>query len=267
VSAKQRRVWEKEQGGGGPLRKITLLGTPLCVTTYAELTALCGSWGNGGAVAVDFSNTQIVTMRRCDGGFRETTRCMDHFVPDGMPLIWALNDRGARMTDRVYGPAFMRECILRSPAERTHYLLGGSEECLTRLDGRFRRQRPDVRIVGSHHGYFEPDADEGIVEEINSLGPDLIWVGLGTPKQQEWIARNKSKIRRGALLAVGFAFDVNAGTKRDAPVWMQKAGLTWLHRLKEEPRRLGGRYLKWNSLFLYHLLCESLSGPCCDEES
>ena len=93
-----------------------------------------------------------------------------------------------------------------------------------------------------------------MLEEINRLSPDFIWVGLGTPKQQEWIHRHKPALRRGVLLAVGFAFDVNAGLKKDAPAWMQRAGLTWAFRAFSEPQRLLTRYLRYNSLFLYYLL-------------
>lgn len=256
-----RRKKNNGRAGGAALcdpGAIEVLGTPLTITTYSDLIALCGEWGNDAPTAVDFTNTQIVTMRRHDPKFRELTGYVDRFIPDGMPLIWALNDRGAGLDDRVYGPTFMRQCVLTSPRERTHYFLGGSEACLAKLRERFECRRADVRIVGSRHGYFGIGEEAEIVEEINALEPDLIWVGLGTPKQQEWIARNKQLLRRGVLLAVGFAFDVNAGTKRDAPAWMQRLGLTWLFRMFSEPGRLAGRYLKYNTLFLAYLLCESI---------
>jgi N-acetylglucosaminyldiphosphoundecaprenol N-acetyl-beta-D-mannosaminyltransferase len=240
------------------LAAIEVLGTPLTVTNYSDLIALCGDWGKKTPVAIDFTNTQIVTMRRHDQAFRELTGYVDRFIPDGMPLIWALNDRGAGLQDRVYGPTFMRECVLKSPPERTHYFLGGSEECLTKLREVFEVRRPEVRIVGSRHGYFGSEDEAAIVEEINALEPDLIWVGLGTPKQQEWIERNKPLIRCGVVLAVGFAFDVNAGTKPDAPAWMQRLGLTWFFRMASEPGRLVGRYLKYNTLFLAYLLRDSI---------
>lgn len=238
--------------------EIEILGTPLTLTTYSDLISLCGAWGRDKPAAVDFTNTQIATMRRHDRTFRELTQYVDRFIPDGMPLIWALNDRGAGLADRVYGPTFMRECVLKSPSERTHYFLGGSEECLAKLRETFERRRPEARIVGGRNGYFGMAEEAEIVEQINALEPDLIWVGLGTPKQQEWIARNKPLLRRGVVLAVGFAFDVNAGTKRDAPPWMQRLGLTWLFRMLTEPGRLVGRYLKYNSLFLAYLLRDSI---------
>ena len=243
----------------GPLRSIDLLGTPLTITTYAELTEHCqtlvrkpGTW------AVDFSNTQIVTMRRHEPAFLGITSRFDYFIPDGMPLIWCLNGRGAHLMDRVYGPTFMRRCILASPAPCTHYFLGGSEDCLNQLKARLLEQEPDLRIAGSHNGYFRADEEQRMVNEINRLSPDFIWIGLGTPKQQEWIDRHKSEIRRGVLFAVGFAFDVNAGTKPDAPLWMQRWGLTWLFRIASEPRRLLTRYLRYNTLFLFYLAKDSL---------
>ncbi|MDC3182724.1 WecB/TagA/CpsF family glycosyltransferase, partial [bacterium] len=113
---------------------------------------------------------------------------------------------------------------------------------------------------GMQNGYFKEESSVEIVEEINRLAPDFIWVGLGTPKQQAWIHQHKDQIKRGLLLAVGFAFDVNAGTKPDAPMWMQNMGLGWLFRLLSEPRRLLGRYLYYNTMFLFLLVRGLLKG-------
>jgi N-acetylglucosaminyldiphosphoundecaprenol N-acetyl-beta-D-mannosaminyltransferase len=238
-----------------------VLGTPLESTDYAQWTAECQRLAQGlKTVAVDFSNTHIVSLRRHDEGFRQLTACFDYFIPDGMPLIWCLNSRGAAMKDRVYGPTFMRHCVLNSPAPITHYFLGGSNECLTLLKEKLQQGNPDIRIVGMHHGYFSENDDDSIVAEINALSPDFIWIGLGTPKQQAWIQKNKYRINRGVIFAVGFAFDVNAGTKKDAPAWMQRLGLTWFFRLASEPLRLGPRYVRYNSLFLFYLLWDGLRG-------
>jgi N-acetylglucosaminyldiphosphoundecaprenol N-acetyl-beta-D-mannosaminyltransferase len=241
------------------MKKIDVLETPLVATTYDQFTKACHDLvKQGGTWAVDLSNTQVVTMRRHDPEFRKITSRFDFFLPDGMPLIWCLNSKGAQLRDRVYGPTFMRHCVLNSPAPYKHYLLGGSEDCLDRLKRRLLAQQPSLQIVGSHHGYFQADEEANILEEINRLSPDFVWVGLGTPKQQDWIHRYKSQIKRGVLFAVGFAFDVNAGTKKDAPAWMQRRGLTWLFRVASEPRRLAGRYLRYNVLFLFYLLKDTL---------
>jgi N-acetylglucosaminyldiphosphoundecaprenol N-acetyl-beta-D-mannosaminyltransferase len=120
--------------------------------------------------------------------------------------------------------------------------------------------------VGSFHGRCGADgmlldgADEQITAELNRLSPDFIWLCFGAPKQQTWMMRHKPMIRRGVMMTVGFAFDVNAGTKPDAPVWMQRSGLTWLFRICSEPRRLGPRYVKYNFLFLWYLVWDGLRG-------
>jgi N-acetylglucosaminyldiphosphoundecaprenol N-acetyl-beta-D-mannosaminyltransferase len=243
------------------LKSACVLGTPLAATAYGEFTgALQELARQPRVVAVDFSNTHVVTLRRHDATFRELTSRFDFFVPDGMPLIWCLNWQGMKLRDRVYGPTFMRQCILNSPAPLTHYFLGGSEECLRRLKEFFLEKNPALKIVGSRNGYFRPDQEAEIIEEINRLAPDFIWIGLGTPKQQEWIYKYKSQLKRGIILAVGFAFDVNAGTKPDAPAWMQRLGLTWVFRIVSEPRRLATRYFKYNSLFLFYLLWDGVRG-------
>ena len=245
--------------GANSMKTFDLLGTPLVATSYDELIAHVHELArDGGTHAVDLTNTHIVTLRRQDPHFLEITNEFDYFIPDGMPLVWCLNARGAGLRDRVYGPVFMRKCLETSPAPWTHYLLGGSPECVAALRAKFA---PHARIIGAHHGYFSPQEEPEIVDEINRLAPDFIWIGLGTPKQQEWIHRHKAAIRRGVIFAVGFAFDVNAGLKPDAPAWMQRAGLTWLFRASSEPGRLLTRYLRFNTLFLYYLLKDAIIPP------
>jgi N-acetylglucosaminyldiphosphoundecaprenol N-acetyl-beta-D-mannosaminyltransferase len=205
-------------------------------------------------------------MRRHEPRFRELVGAYDGFPPDGMPLVWCLRLAGAGLRDRVYGPTFMRKFLGSVPKEFTHYLLGGSDECGARLREVFGKVNPGIRFVGGFHGKCAADgrmeaaADEAVIEEINRLSPDFIWVGFGTPKQQAWVERYKGRLRRGVVLTVGFGFDVNAGMKPDAPAWMQRLGLTWVYRLGSEPRRLAGRYLRYNSLFLFYLLWDGVRG-------
>ena len=246
-----------------------VLGTPLLLTDYSGLAANVRNWarpGARGAVALEFTNTQIVVLRRHDAAFREQTDAFDFFVPDGMPLIWCLNRAGAGLRDRVYGPTFMRTFLTGLPGESTHYLLGGSAECGERLRKIFSGLNPGARFIGGFHGVCSADgvlegpADQEVIDEINRLSPDYIWVGLGAPKQELWLKRHRQLIRRGVILCVGFAFAVNAGTKPDAPMWMQRLGLTWVFRLASEPVRLAPRYLRYNGLFLFYLLWDSLRG-------
>jgi N-acetylglucosaminyldiphosphoundecaprenol N-acetyl-beta-D-mannosaminyltransferase len=254
------------------MKTFHVLGTPLLVTDYVGLAGSCLAWARQpGCRALEFVNTHIVTMRRHDAEFREMMCAYDFLLPDGMPLVWCLNRAGAGLHDRVYGPTFMREFLETAPAGFTHYLLGGSAECGARLRERFTRRNPNVKFVGSFHGRCGADGllddpDEKVVmEEIQELSPDFIWVGFGTPKQQAWVKRHKALVKRGVILTVGFAFDANAGVKPDAPLWMQRLGLTWVYRLLTEPRRLGPRYLKYNSLFLFYLLRDGWRGSAWGE--
>jgi N-acetylglucosaminyldiphosphoundecaprenol N-acetyl-beta-D-mannosaminyltransferase len=241
-----------------------VLGTGVLATTYEGLSRrLLEKLSDGeGTLAVDFANTQIVTMRRHDPEFAILSKCIDITVPDGMPLVWAMNRKGAGLKDRVYGPTFTREFLASCPEGVTHYLVGGSEECGRRFRERMMALNPSLNFIGGYHGPCSAEGilkdDAAVLTEIRDKKPDFIWVGLGTPKQYGWIARIKPKLDHGVMLAVGFAFDVNAGMKPDAPAWMQRAGLTWLYRMGSEPRRLIGRYLKWNSLFIWYLLSETM---------
>lgn len=249
-----------------------VLGTPLQVCTYASLGAdLQARPRTSEPFAVEFANTQIVVLRRHHPTFREESRAFDYFIPDGMPLIWCLNRAGAGMHDRVYGPTFMRK-FLESADASTHYLLGGSEKCGKILREKFLQANPRLKFLGSFHGKCNSDgtlegtAEREVIDEINRLSPDFIWVGLGAPKQQQWIRKHKHLLRRGIILSVGFAFDVNAGIKADAPQWMQPLGLTWVYRLCSEPRRLASRYFRYNSLFIFYLLWDGLRGKAWKRE-
>lgn len=223
-------------------------------TSYKDLSEVFYRGAPERPTIVDFTNTHITVLRLTDPEFRRRTESVDHFVPDSMPLTWCVNLAAGKtvMPDRVYGPEFMNRCLRNSPPHIKHYFLGGSEDCLADLIKETKRLNPHLNICGSHHGYFIPDEWPRVLEQINASAPDIIWVGLGTPKQQEFTAWAKDKLRQGWLLNVGFAFDVNAGRKSDAPRWMQSVGLTWLHRLASEPKRLAPRYAKFNSLFLLY---------------
>ncbi len=243
-----------------------VLGTSLMETNYEDLSAVlleAGSSG-GGVLAVDFANTHVVTMRRHDPKFMNLTACIDLIAPDGMPLVWAMNAKGANLDDRVYGPTFTRRFLASCPGDKTHYLVGGSEECGRKFRSQMLAMNPSLNFVGGYHGRCSGDGElddqKKVTADILEKRPDFIWVGLGTPKQYAWIHRIKPQLDHGVLLAVGFAFDVNAGMKPDAPAWMQRLGLTWLHRMASEPGRLAGRYLKWNTLFIRYWIAEFVGG-------
>ena len=250
---------------------LNLLGTPLQLTSHADWFVACQKLAKEPRVAaVEFTNTQIVTMRRHEPWFHRVTGTFDYFVPDATPLLWCLNWHGAGLSDRVYGPAFFKHCLLHSPVGLKHYFVGGSGQCGVEVRRIFQAANPQLQIVGSFHGRVDPEGQlqEGhraLMDEINRLAPDFIWVALGAPKQENFIHQHKAHIGRGVILSVGQAFDVNAGLRRDAPSWMQRIGLTWLYRLASEPRRLMGRYLRYNSLFLFYVVWDGLRGRLYDD--
>jgi len=235
---------------------ISFCETELTPTSYEELASEFYALAPQPAAIADFTNTHILILRLIDPDFRASTGSVDHFIPDSMPLTWCVNLAAGRtlMPDRVYGPEFMHRCLKNSPAHTRHYFLGASEDCLADLVTAVKKLNPALTIAGTHHGYFSDTDWPAILEKINAAAPDLIWIGLGTPKQQRFSDWAKPRLHHGWLLNVGFAFDVNAGRKGDAPKWMQSMGLTWFYRMLSEPRRLAPRYLRFNTLFLLYSL-------------
>jgi N-acetylglucosaminyldiphosphoundecaprenol N-acetyl-beta-D-mannosaminyltransferase len=177
-------------------------------------------------------------------------------VPDGQPLAWAINALGNSLTDRVYGPELMARAFARAAAGTGHrfYLYGGRDhEALVQLGVRLRRRFPGVNIVGGYAPPFRPLTSEeraAIIEEINESGADVVWVGIGVPKQEKWMASMRPDLEAPVLVGVGAAFDFHAGLVPQAPTWLQGAGLEWAYRLAQEPRRLWRRYLRYNPRFV-----------------
>lgn len=179
---------------------------------------------------------------------------------DGMPLVWVGRRRGFAC-GRVYGPDLMLLLCRRTAAwtDRTcrHFLYGSTPDVLDRLAAQLRRLAPDIVIVGQLAPPMGPMTEALEAEHrriIDASGANIVWVGLGAPKQELWMARNRPFLAAELLFGVGAAFDFLSGTKRQAPIWMQKAGLEWAFRLASEPRRLAKRYLVTNSRFLALLL-------------
>ncbi|CAB4365448.1 MAG: WecB/TagA/CpsF family glycosyltransferase [Actinobacteria bacterium] len=175
-------------------------------------------------------------------------------TPDGMPMVWCSKLAGARSTRRVYGPDLMHDVLAVAARQGwTSYLYGSSDVVLAELQHRLENQHPGLRIVGSCSPPFRELNDHeqrDIVAQINAVDPDLVWVGLSTPKQERWMAAMRPQLQARVLLGVGAAFDFHSGNKRQAPRWMQRTGLEWLFRLMCEPRRLWKRYLLGNTRFI-----------------
>ncbi len=175
-------------------------------------------------------------------------------APDGMPLVWLGRRAGHRDMSRVYGPDLMLHVCDRGLAAGVrHYLYGGGPGVVDALATRLRQRFPGLDIAGSEtppFGAVMDTPDTSTVSRINQSGAQVVWVGLGTPKQERWMAVHRPLLDAPVLVGVGAAFDFHAGLKLQAPAWMQHAGLEWLFRLAAEPRRLWRRYLVNNPSFI-----------------
>jgi N-acetylglucosaminyldiphosphoundecaprenol N-acetyl-beta-D-mannosaminyltransferase len=175
-------------------------------------------------------------------------------TPDGMPMVWLSWVQGHRNAGRVYGPDLMLALCERSQTTgHRHFFYGGAPGIADRVARRLKERYPRLAVAGTHsppYRSIDAEEDRGVLQVIDESAADIVWVGLGTPKQDYWVARHRSLLKAPALIAVGAAFDFHAGVLRQAPRWMQRSGLEWLFRLMQEPRRLALRYLVNNPRFI-----------------
>jgi N-acetylglucosaminyldiphosphoundecaprenol N-acetyl-beta-D-mannosaminyltransferase len=237
-------------------RTAEVLGVPLALTDYEGTL----DWIDDAVAArhrgyLCVAATHTVMAAGDDPALRAAVLGADFTVPDGQPLVWALKLLGHPVDDRVYGPDLMdRACARAAHTGQRFYLYGGRNQgALAQLARVLRLRHPGLQIVG---GYVPPyreltDAEEeAIVADIRRSGADVVWVGIGVPKQEKWMARMRHRIDAPVFVGVGAAFDFHAGLIPQAPALMQRLGLEWLFRLVQEPRRLWRRYLRYNPLFL-----------------
>jgi N-acetylglucosaminyldiphosphoundecaprenol N-acetyl-beta-D-mannosaminyltransferase len=232
---------------------VEVLGTPIDATSYDHVLATLARHLGTDARSFAFCNVHSVMTARRDPAVRRALAEADIRTPDGMPLVWVLRRRGLPEQSRVYGPDLM-ELALRHGVGLgwRHFLLGAAPETLDRLADRARALAPGVCIVGTHSPPFRPmtaQEEAEVVAAIQASGANLVWIGLGMPKQELWMARARAQLPGVHLLAVGAAFDLISGTVPQAPDWMQDHGLEWAYRLWREPRRLWRRYLYNNPAF------------------
>lgn len=233
--------------------RTSILGTEVSATSYGEVLRLCRDWiehgrepdASGHMICVACVHSLMAAVRRPE--LRQTYNASDITTPDGMPLVWALRSSGFDRQQRVYGPNLML-ALCGQAARLGHgvYLYGGTEERLRDLEGRLKSRFPSLRISGSEAPPFRPlsaEEEAAAVERIRTSGADLVFVGLGAPKQEAFMKRNRDLLPGRVLIGVGAAFDFHAGVVRQAPLWVQRSGLEWFFRLAMEPKRLWKRYL------------------------
>ncbi|HEX8104351.1 MAG TPA: WecB/TagA/CpsF family glycosyltransferase [Solirubrobacteraceae bacterium] len=239
-----------------PPRDQPVLGVPLALTDYDRVLGwiddMIAARGRG---YICVAAVHTVMAAREDPDLQAAVLDADFTVPDGQPLVWAMNALGHDMPSRVYGPELMdRACAHAARTGARFYLYGGRNQgALVQLALNLRRRHPGLKIVGGYAPPFrELTAEEtdAVAEEINRSGADVVWVGIGVPKQEKWMARMRERLDAPVLVGVGAAFDFHAGLQPQAPDWMQGSGLEWAFRLAHEPRRLFRRYARYNPRFV-----------------
>jgi N-acetylglucosaminyldiphosphoundecaprenol N-acetyl-beta-D-mannosaminyltransferase len=235
---------------------VTLLGVPLSLTDYAGtidwIDATVAQRGRGYVIA---AAVHCVMVCQEDPELLTAVRSASLTVPDGQPLVWAINALGHSLPSRVYGPELMARYCERSAKTGTRmFLYGGRNQgALVQLTLNLRRRYPGVQIVGGYSPPHRPLTDQerdAIAHEIDAVHADVVWVGIGVPKQEKWMAEMRDRLRAPVLVGVGAAFDFHAGLVPQAPTWIQQLGLEWAYRLAHEPRRLWRRYARYNPRFV-----------------
>ncbi len=233
-----------------------VLGIPLALTSYEHtLDWIDEAVAAGSRSYICVAAVHTVMASQEDPALRAAVLDADFTVPDGQPLVWAMNLLGHDLSSRVYGPELMdRACARAAGTGQRFYLYGGRNQgALVELARMLRLRHPGLQIVGGHAPPFRPltDAeDEAIVADINRARADVVWAGIGVPKQEKWMASMRSRLDAPVLIGVGAAFDFHAGVIPQAPARLQRLGLEWAFRLVQEPRRLWRRYLRYNPRFV-----------------
>lgn len=237
-----------------------IVGTRVNSTTYSDATEAVVDWSHRrDSRYVCIANVHMLMEASDSNEFKRLVNAADLIVPDGMPLVWILRVKGKRSQQRVYGPTLMlyvMEFAARDGIPVGFY--GGKPEVLESLTKRMQARYSKLSVVFSVSPPFHvmsPEEDASIVEQINESGARILFVGLGCPKQELWMAEHRGRVK-AVMLGVGAAFDFHAGVKPQAPEWIQKIGLEWLFRFFHEPRRLWKRYLYHNPRFIVLALAD-----------
>ncbi len=249
-------------------KTISILGTDINQMSYDDALSLFKVWVESKSLArtVVAANVHLVTEVSLNPEYAKTIADADLVVPDGMPLVWASKLLGGNLTDRCYGPTLMEKTLDSfQGSSATHFFYGATPDVLEKLQQAVIERWPEAKIAGvcsPSFGDFNEAEELKNINMINESGATFVWVGMGCPKQEQWMQIYRHHLNANVVLAVGAAFDFIAGTVSQAPSFLQRAGLEWLYRLCMEPKRLWKRYLYRNpyfvvmfsSLYIRHIL-------------
>jgi N-acetylglucosaminyldiphosphoundecaprenol N-acetyl-beta-D-mannosaminyltransferase len=242
--------------------RINILGVGINAITLRKAVRQIGAWiENKSHHYVNVCTVHTIMECRRNSDLRRIVNQGGLATPDGMPLVWLCRLFGHKEVTRVYGPDLMLAfCEYSVEKGYRHFFYGGGPGVAQELAFRLKSRYPGLLVVGSYSPPFRPTGtveELAVIESINSACPDVIWVGLGTPKQDFWVAQHRSLLNAPVLIAVGAAFDIHAGRVLQAPLWMQRHGLEWFFRLIQEPHRLAYRYLIYNPVFILLVLLQA----------
>lgn len=239
---------------------------PVCPIMGVDIAAINMGWllqfteENIGKLSGDYmcvSNVHTTVMAYEDSDYRNIQNGGIMAIPDGGPLSVVGRKRGHQEMQRTTGPSYLQNVLNKSTEKKyRHFFYGSTEETLDKLKRELLKEYPNAQIVGMYSPPFRklmPEEDAEIVEQINASEADFIWVGLGAPKQEQWMAEHQGRVK-GFMVGVGAAFDYMAHNIKRAPEWMQNMNLEWLYRLMQDPKRLFKRYLKTNFKFMWCIL-------------
>ncbi len=240
-----------------------VLGVHVNALDMAAAVATIEGWIDGGDRRYLCACTVHTVMESAkDPAFRRAVNAAGLRTPDGMPLVWLSRWAGHRQTQRVYGPDLLLALCARSAQTgHRHFFYGGQPGVAEALVERLADRFPGLQVAGTLTPPMLPvGAIEGTetLDRLNSSGADVVWVGLGNPKQEWWVANHRPLLDTPVLIAVGAAFDFHSGRVRQAPRWMQRHGLEWIFRLTQDPRRLWKRYLVYNTQFVLAIVGRSI---------
>ncbi|GGO39544.1 WecB/TagA/CpsF family glycosyltransferase [Deinococcus humi] len=251
-----------------PLISRAILGMRVDVTTYADATARIIDWARSAqARYVCASNVHMVMETNDSAEFRDVVNGADLVTSDGVPLVWALKALGVPQAERVYGPTLMLHvCEAAARARLPIALYGGTSESLEEFVLFLQTNYPGIEIaclIAPPFRPLTPEEDAMYTQQIVDSGARIVFVGIGCPKQERWMAAHTDRLD-AVLLGMGAAFDFHSGRVRQAPAVMQRLGLEWLFRLIMEPRRLWKRYAKHNPRFVGKFLLQLLGQKIID---
>jgi N-acetylglucosaminyldiphosphoundecaprenol N-acetyl-beta-D-mannosaminyltransferase len=239
-----------------------VLGFMIDATTWELALARIGNWADRrSSRCICLCNVHSLVTARGDAAFGQAVQGADLALPDGAPIAWALRGEGFTGQQRLSGPDLMLHTLAAAQAAgHVVSFFGSTQEVLDDLRSALGEKYPELQLgemISPPFRGLTPEEDNHFVHRINDAGTQILFVGLGCPKQELWMARHRGLVH-APMIGVGAAFAFHAGSVKRAPLWMQRNGLEWLHRLATEPRRLAGRYLTTNSVFLGHMLVRSL---------